>query len=196
MNTDNQPTAAVELAFSDGRPKLKRIVAVNETLHRVGVHVSSITPEPKAVPILSDSRLAALDADQNAKLLQFYSLDRAALLDQIAQAGRVPSTEGGGALETQEEGVPPYPKIYDMKAMSNADRIWTVEKYSKLHVNTAANGVGVDEVMSLVSGGPWTWFFLLLGNVTGKLMIGEIGPGESGEAARRAGLLEERVYGP
>ncbi len=178
--TANRSTPSIELAFSDGHPSVNSITAVNEALHRVGVRVSSISSVPKAAPILAKSRVAALNADQYANLLQIYSLDRAALLDQIAQAGRAPATEGGGALETQELGIPPYPKVYDMKAMSHADKIWALGKFSKLHVNTDPNGVGVDEVMSLVSGGPWTWFFLLPGNVTGKLMISEIGPGEAG----------------
>ena len=184
----NEPTASIELAFSDGRPTVYSIRAVNEVLSSVGVRVSPISPVPEAAPILAASRLAGLNADQYAKLLELYSLNRAALLDQIAKAGRKPETDGGGALSTQEEEIPPYPKVYDMLAMSHTDKLWALDKFSKLHVNSAANGVGVDELMSLVSGGPWTWFFLLPGSVTSKLMIGDIGPGAAGWRLSYPGL--------
>ncbi|MCG8684798.1 MAG: hypothetical protein MI892_07985, partial [Desulfobacterales bacterium] len=41
-------------------------------------------------------------------------------------------------------------------------------------VNSSEDNIGIDEVMTIVSGGPYTWFFVLPGNVVGKLTFGHV----------------------
>lgn len=82
-------------------------------------------------------------------------------------------------LVTNEVGVAPYPKIYDLGEASVKDKAWMVDKFGKLHINFEQNGdesgvdpdvspVGVDERMILLPRPdqkdiPWYWFFYMGG---------------------------------
>lgn len=162
------------LSFSDSSPSATDLDSINKILHAAGVHLSQVALPQEAALILGEAYLSKLNEDQQAKILKIFALSREDLLDQIKIAGRQPAIPGGGSLSTREAGVPPYPKIYDMRAMSPQDFINAQNKFGKLHVNSAENGQGVDEVMTLVSGGPWTWFFLLKENVVGKLTLSSV----------------------
>jgi hypothetical protein len=143
-------------------------------LRSVGVRVSTLPIPKKATTILKTSKTRAVTPEESAKLLSLFSLHRGQLLYQIHKAGRKPEAHRGGYLSTSEVGVSPYPKVYDMKAMTPEVKTFLQGKFGKLHVNSAENGVGIDEVMTLVSGGSWTWFFLLPYNVVGKLTLGHV----------------------
>ncbi|QZO14904.1 hypothetical protein [Pseudoalteromonas piscicida] len=162
------------LSYSDGRAESKGIAQVNRVLRRVGVRVSTVNIPEEARPILEVSKKRAINEQESMQLLSLFSLHRGELLNEIKQAGRQPEMHRGGFLSTSEIGVAPYPKVYDMKAMSSEVKFYLQEKFGKLHVNSAENGVGIDEVMTIVSGGPWTWFFLLPDNVIGKLTLGQV----------------------
>jgi len=163
------------LAYSDGRAVTTGITDINKVLHAVGVRVSTLPLPKEASPILKASQTRAITAAESAQLITMFSLHRGQLLEQIEKAGRKPAAPRGGFLSTSEKGVAPYPKVYDMKAMSLDVKYFLQEKFGKLHVNSAVNGVGIDEVMTIVSGGSWTWFFLLADNVVGKLTLGHVG---------------------
>ena len=165
----------LELSCSDGRPDAIGIDTINAVLRSVGVRVSQIPLPESAKPILRTSHLLALNAEETAKLLSIFSLHRGQLLDEISKAGRKPEAHRGGYLATSENGIPPYPKVYDMKALSPEVKAQLQVKFGKLHVNSSDNGIGIDEVMTIVSGGPWTWFFLLPDDVVGKLTLGHVG---------------------
>jgi hypothetical protein len=113
-------------------------------------------------------------------LISIFSLNRVELLDQITKAGQEPAIHRGCFLSTSEVGVAPYPKVYDMKALIPEETAYLQEKFGKLHVNSSENGSDIDEVMSVVSGGPWTWFFLLPNGVIGKLALGYEDPSVGG----------------
>ena len=165
----------IKLAYSDGRPVTTGVDNINSVLRSVGVRVSTL-PLPKAAsPILKASHTRALNLEESDELLSMFSLHRGQLLEEVRKAGREPEAHRGGYLSTSEVGVAPYPKVYDMKAMTPEIKEFLQEKFGKLHVNSAENGVGIDEVMTIVSGGPWTWFFLLPDNVIGKLTLGYVG---------------------
>lgn len=172
-NTDTEGT--IQLAYSDGRPVTSGVENINAVLRSVGVRVSTL-PLPKAAsPMLEASHNRAISSEEADKLISAFSLHRGQLLDEIRKAGRKPEGHRGGYLSTSEVGVAPYPKVYDMKAMTPEVKAFLQEKFGKLHVNSADNGQGIDEVMTIVSGGPWTWFFLLPDNVIGKLTLGYVG---------------------
>ncbi|UXI03087.1 hypothetical protein [Photobacterium sp. TY1-4] len=162
------------LSYSDGRAASHGLQEVNKVLKTVGVRVSQTSIPSDAAPLLKVSEQRALNSAESSQLISLFHLHRGELLDQIKLAGREPEAHRGGFLSTLEIGVAPYPKVYDMKAMSPEVMHYLQEKFGKLHVNSADNGVGIDEVMTIVSGGPWTWFFVLPDNVIGKLTLGEV----------------------
>lgn len=166
---------ALKLAYSDGRAVTTGVDNVNAVLRAVGVRVSTLPLPEAALPILKISQTRAVTQEEADELMPHFSLHRGQLLDEISKAGRKPEAHRGGYLSTSEEGVAPYPKVYDMKAMTPEVMAFLQEKFGKLHVNSAENGVGIDEVMTIVSGGPWTWFFSLPDNVVGKLTLGHVG---------------------
>jgi len=162
------------LAFSDGRPEVKGVGAVNKYLLEVGVRVSTVPLPIQAKPILDASKKRAITQEESKQLLSLFSLHRGQLLDEIKKAGRQPEAHRGGYLSTSEVGVAPYPKIYDMNAMNTQVKHYLQKKFGKLHVNSSNAGVGIDEVMTIVSGGAWTWFFVLPNNVVAKLTLGYV----------------------
>ncbi len=163
------------LAYSDGRPVTRGINNVNAVLKTVGVRVSTQALPAAATPILKASQTRAITADEARALITHFALHRGQLLDEISKAGRKPEAHRGGYLSTSEAGVAPYPKVYDMKALTPDVKAYLQKKFGLLHVNSADNGVGIDEVMTIVSGGPWTWFFALPDNTVAKLTLGHVG---------------------
>lgn len=161
----------VKLQFSDGRPEVEGIKSVNAVLRSVGVYASTVTIPDEAKPILEASHSRAITEDEHAKLVALFHLNRAELLEQVRLAGRTPEMPRGGFLSIEEGGQPPYPKVYDMKALTSEQRTWVLNRYGRFHVNTADNGVGIDEVMTVVSGGPFTWMFVLPDGVLARLTV-------------------------
>jgi hypothetical protein len=164
----------IKLSFSDGREDAIGLVEINAVLRSVGVRVSTVELPEKAKPILEISKTRALNEEEADILISTFHLDRNALLKQIEKAGRKPAAENGGSLTTGEDNMAPYPKVYDLKALSPEVTVFLQDKFGKLHVNSSDEGMGIDEVMTIVSGGPWTWFFVLPDNVVGKLTLGHV----------------------
>jgi hypothetical protein len=182
------------LNFSDGRPSARRIEDINAILRSVGVHLSRTPLPARATPLLAASAHAPLTDVQQRELLAIFALSRRDVLEQIRLAGRQPVLPRGGHLATRESGVPPYPKVYDLKAMSASDRVSARNKFARLHVNATNEGVGVDEVMTLVAGGPWTWYFLLADDVVGELQMARVAPGGPGWRLSYPGLTPHGGY--
>lgn len=191
---DGQASAMVTLSFSDQRQHVTDLHAINATLNIVGVHLSRLPLPAQALSILKYSTKTKLSEQQKSKLLNIFSLSRKDLLDQISMAGRQPAIPGGGSLTSGEVGVAPYPKVYDLKAMSPQNLRDVQHKFGKLHINSAENGAGVDEVMMLASGGPWTWYFLLKDNVVAKLSLQRILPSGPGWRLSYPGLTPHGAY--
>lgn len=184
----------LKLSYSDGRAATIGLKNVNAALGQVGVRVSEIALPKAAASILKTSQTRAINVEETKELLSIFPLHRGELLDEIAKAGRQPEAHRGGFLSISEVAVAPYPKVYDMKALTPEVVIYLQEKFGKLHVNSAENGMGIDEVMSIVSGGPWTWFFLLPGDVIGKLTLGYVGLDGSGWRISYPGLVPHGGY--
>ena len=184
----------LKLSYSDGRAVTTELNNVNAVLTQVGVRVSEVALPKAASSILKISQTRAINAEETRNLLSIFSLHRGELLAQITEAGREPAVHRGGFLSTSEVGVAPYPKVYDMKALTPEVTVYLQEKFGKLHVNSAENGAGIDEVMSIVSGGPWTWFFLLPNDVIGKLALGYVGLDAMGWRISYPGLVPHGGY--
>lgn len=168
------------LRYSDGSPSLRDLAAINRVLITVGVRLSRVEIPATARPLLEASAKAPLSHEQKQRLLELFSLTRDQVLAEVRAAGRRPVIAGGGSLTSGEADVPPYPKVYDLRAMQPQDRINARDKFARLHVNSADDGTGVDEVMTLVAGGPWKWYFLLRDNTVAELHMSRVaasGPG-------------------
>ena len=190
----NQTERKLILSYSDGKPPTQGVDDVNAVLSSVGVRVSKLPLPEEAAPILKVSQKRAINSEENKKLLSIFSLHRGELLEEIKKAGRKPEAHRGGFLTTSEIDVPPYPKIYDMKALSPEVMAFLQVKFGKLHVNSSENGMGIDEVMTIISGGPWTWFFLLPNEVVGKLTLGYVGLDGPGWRISYPGLVPHGGY--
>ncbi|MFS4583206.1 hypothetical protein [Phaeobacter sp. C3_T13_0] len=175
-NAERLETAGLlKLGYSDGREETVGIEDVNQILSSVGVRVSTVALPEQALPILEASHSRATTEDEDAQLISAFALTREELLAEIKAAGRKPTVENGGNLVTSEPDVAPYPKVYDMMKMDAGSRAWVQNRFGPLHINHSENGIGIDEVMTIVSGGPWIWFFELPGEITGKLTLGYVG---------------------
>jgi hypothetical protein len=172
----------IALYYSDESAPSYGIQAVNKKLLEVGVRVTQVHIPAEAKPILHASKHSAITMKEAEQLIQHFHLGRRELVNQIVAAGREPEMHRGGYLQTSEEGVAPYPKVYDMMALNHETTVFLQHKFGKLHVNSSEAGVGIDEVMTIVSGGPYTWFFVFKDNVVGKLHFGEVS--ENGKAWR------------
>jgi len=182
------------LSFSDGKADVNGVEAVNQYLLKVGVRVSTLPLPEEAKPILKASTKRAVTEAESKKLLSLFSLHRGQLLEEIKKADRKPEAHRGGYLSTSEIGVAPYPKVYDMNAMTTDIKQYLQKKFGKLHVNSADSGVGIDEVMTIISGGSWTWFFVLPDNVVGKLTLGYVGLNSKAWRISYPGLVPHGGY--
>jgi len=151
--------SVLKLEFSNGRASLEGLQAVREALLAAGVGIGQLPLPTSAELLLKASESRALTDAETSEMLQIFELSRKDMLSYITSSGREPVIPGGGSMTSCEEGVPPYPKVYDMQRMSEQDHIHAMRKFGRLHTNSVASGPGVDEVMQLVSGGPYTWFW-------------------------------------
>ena len=169
---DPEPT--VRVSFSDGRSDAVGLEGANEHLMKVGVRISQVPIRKSVRAIIDASETRSVTQGEQSELLSAFALDRQALLQEIDRAGRSPAVESGGFLSTSEEGVAPYPKVYDMKALSLEMVAFLMRKFGRLHVNRTDAGEGIDEVMTIISGGPYTWFFVLEDETVAKVRFGEV----------------------
>jgi hypothetical protein len=178
----------VLLKFSDGRASLSDLAAINDVLKTIGVRLNRIELPIAARALLEASAKAPLSHEQATRLQEIFSMSRRDVLEQARAAGREPVIPGGGSMSSGEVGVPPYPKVYDLKSMGPQDRLNARNKFARLHINSTDDGVGVDEVMTLVAGGPWTWYFLLKDNAVVELQMSRVDPAGPGWRLSYPGL--------
>ncbi|MCW8061212.1 hypothetical protein [Agrobacterium tumefaciens] len=153
----------MKLQFSDNRKDVIGLESVNAVLRAVGVRASTIDIPDIVKPILAQSETRATTEEKQKELIAAFGMNRAELLEQIELAGRTPEQHRGGYLGTREGDTAPYPKVYDMMALSPQVHAEVLNRYGRLHVNTSDNGSGIDEVMTVISGGPFTWMYVLAG---------------------------------
>lgn len=174
--------------------------AVNTALRVAGVSIFQAPIPPTRIhPLLKKSAAGSLlDPDtESPLLLHNFALERADVLKASADCDRKAAVAGGGAMATEEEGVPQYPKVYDCSAMGPPETRGEVyRKFGLLHVNSTPENVGVDEVMQIVAGGPFTWFFRNPDPELGvmKLSIPEVAPGSAGFRICYPGLTPHGAF--
>ncbi|MGV2846079.1 hypothetical protein ACE1OG_19635 [Aeromonas hydrophila] len=164
----------VSVQFSDGRPAVTGVEAVNKALNLIGVNVVTVDIPNAARPLLEASHRRALTKAEHGALIAAFNLNQGELLEQARLAGREPAVQGGG-VATEETGVGPYPKVYDLMALDERTRSAVLGKYGRMHVNSAEDGTDIDEVMTVVSGGPFRWGFTLQDGSIARFQIDKVG---------------------
>ena len=164
----------VSVQFSDGRPAVTGVEAVNNALNPIGVNVVTVDIPDAARPLLAASHRRALTKAEHGALIAAFNLSQGELLEQARLAGREPAVQGGG-VATEETGVGPYPKVYDLMALDERTRSAVLGKYGRMHVNSAEDGTDIDEVMTVVSGGPFRWGFTLKDGSIARFQIDKVG---------------------
>lgn len=177
----------VSLKFPDGRPDIVGVEQVNAVLKDIGVHVVTVEAPQSAYSILAASYRRALSEQEKKDLIHAFGLTMPQLLEQVRLAGRTPAVAGGGEL-TEETGTGPYPKVYDMMALDAATHKAVLEKYGRMHVNSADDGTDIDEVMTVVSGGPFRWAFTMKDGSIARFQVERLNLGDKAVRVSYHGL--------
>jgi hypothetical protein len=191
---DAQAKEGARLKFSDGRADLVKLSEINDVLKGIGVRLTHVDVPKDTVPLLAAALKAPLSEADKARVLKAFELSRAAMLQHTRAAGREPVIADGGSMTSGEAGVSPYPKVYDLKAMGPQDRLGARNKFGRLHVNATDAMLGVDEVMTLAVGGPWTWYFQLKNQLVVELQMERVAPGEPAWRLSYPGLVPHGAY--
>ena len=140
-------TAGLRLERGDG-PALTDVGAVNAALAPFGAGVWPLDLGALAPEIRALIARPSPTAEEAERIERALLLSRRALLDMLARAGREPHVAGGGALETEvvNHGYA-YPRLFVVEAGADYSR------FDRFHVNVAEDGIAVDEVMQILSGG-------------------------------------------
>jgi hypothetical protein len=140
-------TTGLVLAFDDGRTALTALPEVQTALQRLGIGVWPFPLDHVPAAIRRLLGQAALTADEATCLRDHFLLPRQRLLEIIAASGRTPNVPGGGALETAVTNAGyAYPQLWVVQGHEDYRR------FDRFHINVAADGTGVDEIMQLVAG--------------------------------------------
>ncbi|KVN97969.1 hypothetical protein WJ69_01895 [Burkholderia ubonensis] len=190
-NGDNE---LLKLSYLDGKPETVGVDNVNKVLAPIGAHISLVSIPAEATPFIEASKTRALTKNETQRVMALFALHRGQLLEEIAKAGRQPEAHRGGYLTTSDVGDAPYPKLFDMKAIPAKFIPVAQTKYGKLHVNTSDDGFGIDELMTVVSGGPWIWFFRLPDGEIVKLSVGPMRAGAKAFRISYAGLVPHGAF--
>lgn len=143
----------VTLKFSDGRTEIKGIEAVNAVLNPIGANVTTLDIPEEAKPTLRISEDRTLTRSEHEFLIKKFHLTQEQLLEQVKLAERTPAVEGDSFLTDE--------RVYDMKKLDDKSRKAVLEKYGRMHIDSSEDGVDIDEVVTIVNGGPFRWAFTL-----------------------------------
>ncbi len=137
----------IELEFSDGRPPLTAAADVNTTLAEVGAGVWRLDLTGARDDVRSLLVQRSLTDAEVERVRAHFLLPRERLLEIVAAAGRTPNVPGGGQLTTlvTNEGYS-YPQLWIVQGAADFSR------FDRFHVNVSDDGVGVDEVLQILSG--------------------------------------------
>ncbi|MEM9658493.1 MAG: hypothetical protein AAF961_09040 [Planctomycetota bacterium] len=159
-------TSGIRLERESGGGDLTTLSEINAALAPIGTRIwrhdwSQLPNDLKAFladPDPSEERVAGA--------LPRFLLPRERLLELIAETGRPPHVPGGGELTTLDEthGVT-YPQLY--VAREGAD----FSRFDRMHVNRAADGTPVDDVVQLLCGSGFAVHQLLPSGETVKLHL-------------------------
>ena len=148
MATERPAFDGLRLTLPGGGAALTDLEAINRALKPLGAMVWRLDLKDQPADIVTLLLQATLSDTEKERLKARFLLSRERLLELIAAAGRRPQLPGGGALSTTvvNHGYS-YPQLFLMEAGVDYSR------FDRFHVNADEKGVGVDEVMQVLSGG-------------------------------------------
>jgi hypothetical protein len=194
MARANEGDELLKLSYLDGKPATVGIDNVNMVLSQIGARIGQVPIPAEAAPFVESSKTRAQTEDEGKRFMALFPMHRGQYLEEISKAGRQPEAHRGGYLTTSDVGDTPYPKLFDMKAIPADITSMVKAKYSKLHVNTSDDGYGLDEFMTVVSGGPWIWFYRLPSGEIVKLTVGPMRDGGKAFPISYAGLVPHGAF--
>lgn len=137
----------LSLKYSDGRAVPTTIEGVNSALRRIGTGFWPLDLRKQPLDIQRLLAKPKLDESESERLKDHFLFPMDRLLEIIANAGRSPQVEGGGAISTFVSNYGyRYPQLYQVEDGIDYSR------FDRLHVNVAPDGGGVDEVFQMLSG--------------------------------------------
>ena len=138
----------VRLTHSSGRPALTDPAEINLALAPYGSRIWSLDLSDTPNEIRQLLTRVTFDAAESTLVRDHYLLSRERLLEIVDEAGRTPQVSGGGEMNTVDlTHSVPYPELYIVVPGVDYSR------FDRFHVNVSDEGVGVDEVMQVLSGG-------------------------------------------
>jgi hypothetical protein len=138
----------LSLEFSDGRAAPTTFEGVNAELHKIGAGIwpLDLRNHPGNIRDLLAKR--KLDQAELQRVQEHFLLPRDRLLEIVRDAGRSTQVPGGGVLTTfvtnHDYG---YPQLFQVEEGVDYTR------FDRFHRNVGPDGIGVDEVFQLLSGG-------------------------------------------
>lgn len=147
MPVTNSSTGC-RLEFSDGRPTLADLVAINAAFRQIGGYIEPLDLAATPLEFAALLRSPTLSPTEIDRLLAAFAFPRKRLAEIIAACGRAPNVPGGGELRTLEA-------IHQCRGPN----LWVVQhgadysRFDRFHTNVADDGTHVDEVAQLLWGG-------------------------------------------
>ena len=143
-------TSGVRLDISGDRPPLTglaNLAEINTALAQAGAGVWPLDLSGAPRDIKNLLARPELSEVEKKRVLDHFLLPRGRLLEIVAAAGRQPNVTAGGDLTTlvSNQGYA-YPELWVVQGEVDYTR------FDRFHVNASEDGVGVDEVLQMLSG--------------------------------------------
>ena len=137
----------LELEYPDGSRTAASVGDVNERLGPYGARVWTLDLSGAPDEIRALLARPTLASGASRRVSEHFELPRTRLLELVSEAGREPQVADGGEMRTLDATHDiPYPELYVVAPGVDYSR------FDRLHVNTAEDGTGVDEVLQMLSG--------------------------------------------
>lgn len=138
----------IRLEFSDNRAPLTTVASINTALSEIGTGVWPLDLSGIPGDVQQHLMQPTLTDVEAERLRTYFLLPRQRLLEIIAAAGREPHVANGGALTTSVANHDyAYPQLWVVTSEVDYTR------FDRFHVNIADDGIGVDEVLQVLTGG-------------------------------------------
>ena len=138
----------IRLLYSAERSALTDLSEINLALAPFGSRIWSLDLSERPQDVRQLLKQETLNVSESTQVQECFLLSRERLLSVIEEAGRVPQVAGGGEMSTlnRTHNIT-YPQLYIVVPGIDYSR------FDRFHVNVTSDGIGVDEVMQVVSGG-------------------------------------------
>ncbi|MGI9533944.1 MAG: hypothetical protein ACR2NW_03245 [Thermodesulfobacteriota bacterium] len=147
---------SLRLEYPDDRKPLYSLDDINSELAVIGTKIWTLDLKDISVELKTLLKKTVLTDEERSKVMEHFLLPMDKLLKIVEKAGRTPNIEGGGELSTTvtTHGYS-YPQLYLVEEGVDYTR------FDRLHYNESKDGVGIDEILQLISGGDFVMHQLM-----------------------------------